>query len=121
VAHLRQPAAAVGSGGIHTQIMCWSCGRADRDRRRKCEGRTKPLEREFAIARRPRLETDGPAVADVGERQGHGGAGDLTGARFAATRDVGNLHLANEIGGASDRRDDVALTDLRVIDVEPQD
>src|ERR687885_1074747 len=56
---------------------------------------SEPLERRVAVVRGPGLEADDPGVPEVVKTPGHGGVVDLTGARLAASRHVGDLDLTD--------------------------
>ena len=72
----------------------------------------------FAVAGGPRLHTDRAGEADVAQRRRDGGVVDLAGARLTAAGHIGDLNLTDGVAAAPDQLDEIALADLRVIEVQ---
>jgi hypothetical protein len=64
-------------------------------------------ERLAAVRAGPAFEADGAAVAHVCEDLGDGREVDLSGAGFAASGDVGDLDLADDVESVADELDQV--------------
>src|SRR5690348_14560053 len=92
----------------------WMTTRTDvsgRPRSGERERRPEALDGGDRVVAGPALQPHGAPVAHVCQGSGDGRVVDLAGARFAASRDVGDLDLADPGQGAPAELDEVPLTD----------
>src|SRR5215207_3000267 len=82
------------------------------------EGGAEPGQGLLAVPRRPRLEADGAAVAQLLQRGGDGRVVDLPGPGLTAPGNVGHLDLADQGTGPAQQLDQVPLPDLGVVQVQ---